>query len=631
MTSAVGDYEATELLGGGSSAQVWRGRQVSTDRPVALKVFPADQLAAVRREAALAAAVDHPHVVTVLDVVSDDNRAVLVTEYAAGGDLADLLARRGRLTAGQTLTVLIPLAAALATAHERQMVHGDVSAQNIVFDGAGRPLLADLGAARAAMESGRPVQATPCDAAPELVRSGPPTPATDLFSLGSVALACLVGRPAWPADDLRDVLIQAAAGQWPDLPDDAAPAALVAAVRALLEHDPERRPGAASLVLDLRSAGRPEPLDLSPGARVGGAGISAVEPADPPSKPEARAGWTGASARGRHGRHHERPAQDAAAPPWVTGTATQRTAGDPIGGGDPDIAERGRALTRLRSDAAPRGSGSDPDDGRWYQRLRRPIMPLRSRRSRRALRVTALTAAALAVAVAAGLAGLRWADSGRADPVAVQQLSAAQDVSTGVPGASGRPSARTVPPAAVPTAPHTTAVLPTTGAPTAIRPSTGPARTASAPVTATSAAPRRSAGSFDPAASADWTATVQALDLARSRALVRRDPALLDAVYTRDSAARSADVQTIRTLVAHGLRVSGAQHQVQSVQPVSGAPATVLVRDSMPSYDVLGATGSVVGHTPQRAAARRVMVLVATSAGYRISDVRAAGSTAPGG
>ncbi len=261
-----GDYRATELLGAGGSAQVWAGVQVSTGRPVAIKVFAPDRLAAAVREAALASAVDHSHLVSVIDVIGSADRAMLVTELAIGGDLADLLDRRGQLTAGETLTVLLPMAAALATAHERQIVHGDLSARNIVFDRAGRPLLADLGAARAAAELSLPVATTPVDAAPELARGGAPTPASDMFSLGSLGLACLTGRHAWPAEDLRDVLIQAAAGQWPDPPDAAGPPELIAVIRGLLEHDPERRPGAAAVVVDLRAAGRPEPIDLRPGS-----------------------------------------------------------------------------------------------------------------------------------------------------------------------------------------------------------------------------------------------------------------------------------------------------------------------------------------------------------------------------
>ena len=651
MSFAVGDYQATVLLATGASAQVWRGRRLATGAVVALKVFPADQLAAVRREAALAAAVDHPHVVTVLDVVADHDRAALVTEYAAGGDLADLLAGRGRLTPGQTLTVLIPLAAALATAHERQIVHGDISAGNIVFDQAGRPLLADLGAARAAMESGRPVQATPGDAAPELARAGVPTPATDLFSLGSVALACLTGRSAWPADDLRDVVIQAAAGQWPDLPDDTAPAPLVKAIRSLLEHDPDRRPGAATLVLDLRSAGRPEPLDIV----VEGWDEGQIATTASVSGPASASGAVSRTAadrpvsRRRHGRNDEEEgAGESAAPRWAGTDSIHRGRWEPPSGRpDRSAADRARALTRTRSDAAaPSGGGGSDGGGRnGSTRLRARVRSASGRRSRRALRITALAAAAVVVAVVAGLVGLRWAASSQPSPVAVQQIPPLLDNTAGAsphsanpPVTSGgqRPSTVGAPirPATAPTGPARSRPTTRTATPPAVASTTIAGSTSTAASTnaasstvgtTTATLPIPSATSSTAAAAVratDWTRTVQALDRARSVALVSRNPAMLDAVYTKNSVARSADAQTIRALVAKGLRVSGAEHQVQSVQPITGAVGTVLVRDSLPSYQVLGATGSVVGRTPERAASRRVMVLVDTADGYRISEVR---------
>ena len=138
---------------------------------MAIKVFggsPGDAARLARREAALAAGVDHPHVVRVLDVVAEGDVVGLVTVLAGGGSLADLLARRGSLTVAETLTVLIPIASALATAHERGVVHGDVAPANIVFDLDGRPLLADLGAARAAVELAHQVSATPTHVAPEV-------------------------------------------------------------------------------------------------------------------------------------------------------------------------------------------------------------------------------------------------------------------------------------------------------------------------------------------------------------------------------------------------------------------------------------------------------------------------------
>ncbi|HET8589550.1 MAG TPA: protein kinase, partial [Nakamurella sp.] len=204
---------------------------------------------------------------------------------AAGGSLADLLRARLRLRWPEVLTVLIPLADALAAAHERGIVHGDLSAANVLFDRAGRPLLADLGAARAATEAGVPVAVTVTDVAPEVARGASPAPASDLFSLGSVALHCLSGGPAWPADDLQDVLIQSTAGQWPDPADVLGPPGLLDVVRRLLDPEPARRGSAARAAVELRRVGEPEPVELvqvtEDGAVTGPAPATVIRPDAP--------------------------------------------------------------------------------------------------------------------------------------------------------------------------------------------------------------------------------------------------------------------------------------------------------------------------------------------------------------
>lgn len=603
MTFRVGDYRAVELVGSGSTAQVWVGVRCSNGVQVAIKEFPPEELPAARREAALAAAVDHPHVVTVLDVVGDDQRAALITEFAVGGDLSDLLSRRGRLTPAETLTVLLPLAAALATAHEREIVHGDLSAANVVFDGAGRPLLADLGAGRAAAESGRPVTATPCDAAPELARGGPPTPSTDIFSLGSLALACLTGRHAWPADDLHDVVIQAAAGQWPDPDDSAGPPGLIGAVRAMLEHDPERRPRAASLVMDLRSAGRPEPLDLGFDLPMvdESAGAVPIHRPDQSSPAETR--------RGRHERSRTRD---------DLGSARRRP---PAAGEHPDRLDsersvRARASTRVRPEVSLVSEQADPgrQGGRRGRRprtsTRRPARGLPSGLvllSGSAVRISVIAAAAVVVALLAAAAGLWWAGWDRSDPVAAASLGVETAAPTSVPQTvrhiPARPPVASAPPSTRATAPK--------GVPVA----------ASATSTPVRALPPGPAG-VTPGAVIDWTATVRTLDDARAKALVARDTHLLDAVYTRDATGRSADVKVIESLLAGGLRVSGAGHVVRGAHASGGSPTTVVVDDSLPSYSVLDAGGTIIGATAARGLAARVLVLVRTSAGYRISEVR---------
>jgi hypothetical protein len=243
-------------------ARVWRAVRTDDDAPVVIKVFAAAHAERAEREAALAAAIDHPHLLRGAPVAGRDGAVGLVFPYLDGGSLASLIAARRRLRWPELLTVLIPLADALAAAHERGLVHGDVSPGNVLFDADGRPVLADFGAARAAAECGSEVQVTPQHVAPEIVRGANPSPAADLFSLGSVALACLTGRAAWPADDLQDVLIQSTAGQWPELEDNMAPGPLRTVVRRLLEPEPDDRGSAAQLAVELRRIGDPEPVTL---------------------------------------------------------------------------------------------------------------------------------------------------------------------------------------------------------------------------------------------------------------------------------------------------------------------------------------------------------------------------------
>ncbi|WP_090480515.1 serine/threonine-protein kinase [Nakamurella panacisegetis] len=613
MTFEVGDYRAFEMIGAGASAQVWRGAHKGTGGAVALKVFPAAHLRAARREAALAAAVDHPHVVRVIEVIGDAERCALVTEYAGGGDLAGLLAARGRLTAGETLTVLLPVAAVLATAHERDVVHGDLSAGNVVFDAAGRPLVADLGAGRAGAEVGLPVSATPADAAPELARGATPSPATDMFSLGSLALACLTGHHAWPADDLHDVLIQAAGGQWPDPGDDVAPPALTAVIRALLEHDPERRPGAAAVVMDLRGAGRPAPVELAQPASVDGPG------AIPGSGPAGAVVVDVPGSSPRHGAPEVDPPSDG---------PDRRCPGPEH---DRDRLVRERAITKIRADAVPRPA-PESDAGRLRRMLTRWPVANRMRpggaagRARpihrsRAIRVGVIAAVCVLVACAAAAGGLWWAGLDRRDPAVatrggahVSETAAVGPSSAVAPG----PSAVVPPPRPGSSEPAATEAL-ARSAPA------GPTRATTSRTAAPAPAPtpRRAASPSTSAAGhgVDWTATVQKLDADRATAVTARRVGLLDAVYTAGSSARAADAGMIERLIASRLRVSGAQHRVAATKVVGTSPIRVRVSDALPAYSILDESGQVVGRTTARPAAARVLVLVATPSGYRISAV----------
>jgi hypothetical protein len=261
-------YTLEALLGRGGSGEVWRAVPRRGGPPVAVKVLVAGDPARQAREAALLGELDHPHLVRLLEVVHQPRRGgavrvALVLELLAGGSLAALLARRGRLRPGEVVTAIAPVAAALAHAHEHGVVHGDLSPGNIVFSAEGRPVLTDLGVARVLGESAA-AEVTPPYVDPTVARGGAPGPASDVFGIAAAAFHALTGVAPWNAATPADTLTVAADGQLPDLAELApdAPAELLAVVSRGLSADPHDRGTAAAFALDLRHACRPEPVRL---------------------------------------------------------------------------------------------------------------------------------------------------------------------------------------------------------------------------------------------------------------------------------------------------------------------------------------------------------------------------------
>ena len=144
------------------------------------------------------------------------------------------------------VTLAGPLAQALAAAHARGAVHGDVTPANVLFAADGRPLLADLGLARAAGEAGLGVAGTPEYLDPTVAAGGTPTPAGDVHGLAGCCYHALTGRPPFEGPSAAATLAVAAEGRHVPLaalaPD--VPTALTALVEQGLHVDPERRPSA---------------------------------------------------------------------------------------------------------------------------------------------------------------------------------------------------------------------------------------------------------------------------------------------------------------------------------------------------------------------------------------------------
>jgi eukaryotic-like serine/threonine-protein kinase len=270
---ALPGYEIDELLGFGGSGEVWRARECASGDTVALKRVRAvaGSSQQLYREAALLASVQHEHVVRLRSVATAPDGLVLVLDYAAGGSLAAVLGGGRPLSAGEVVTIGAPLAQALADVHARGLIHGDVTPANIVFDAAGKPMLADLGVARLIGEPVTTVGLTAGYADPAVVAGSLPTPASDIFGLAAVCYSALTAgaRPG----------VASGAGAGASFGDCLpslvrVPAAMIAAIEAALDPDPHARPDAASFARALYASCAPEPVRLA--GRIANAPVSSA-------------------------------------------------------------------------------------------------------------------------------------------------------------------------------------------------------------------------------------------------------------------------------------------------------------------------------------------------------------------
>ncbi|MFC8504067.1 protein kinase [Pedococcus sp. NPDC057267] len=255
-------YDVRELLGRGSSGDVWAATRCGDGAPLAVKVVPVGtgaQAALAARELAVLARVDVEGLVQFHEAVGlagEPPAVAVVLDRVGGGSLARVVAARGHLSAGETVTVLAPVARALAGLHAAGVVHGDVSPANVLLELSGRPLLADLGVARVAGAGPDEVWGTQGFVAPEVLDGRLPGPAADVYAVGALAWWCATGEPPGPGA-LRAPVDEVL----PDLPE-----AWRRLTARALAGDPGARPGAAELALGYFDAVPCEPLRMTVGA-----------------------------------------------------------------------------------------------------------------------------------------------------------------------------------------------------------------------------------------------------------------------------------------------------------------------------------------------------------------------------
>ena len=248
-------YRLTSLIAGGGMGQVWRGRDLLLDRPVAVKVlreqFAADAVfrSRFRAEAKHAALLTHPHIAAVFDYgevpagPGGPPLAYLVMELVEGESLADLLARQRSLDAARTLDIVRQAADGLAAAHAAGVVHRDIKPANLLVTPQGTVKLTDFGIARSASSVAVTVTGQVIGTAhyfsPEQAAGGRSTPASDVYALGAVAYECLAGRRPFEAENPVQVAVMHIREE-----PDPLPAGIPAGVRALVERAMAKDPAA---------------------------------------------------------------------------------------------------------------------------------------------------------------------------------------------------------------------------------------------------------------------------------------------------------------------------------------------------------------------------------------------------
>jgi hypothetical protein len=179
-------YDVTGRLG--SRRELWRAVDLATGEVCVLRRVDVAASAEVARMSAVVATLRSEHLVRLRRTVSTPDGEVLVLDHAEHGGLADLMRRRDRLTAGEVVTVIAPLAAAVAEAHARGLMHGRIDASTVLIGRGGRPLLDGLGLGA--------LHAGPATAGPD----------ADVRALADLATDLLDGDASAEADRVRSAL-----------------------------------------------------------------------------------------------------------------------------------------------------------------------------------------------------------------------------------------------------------------------------------------------------------------------------------------------------------------------------------------------------------------------------------------
>jgi serine/threonine protein kinase len=318
-----GRYRLEKEIGRGGAGVVHLAHDELLDRRVAVKrigLLPgttSEDVSRAQREARLAAGISNQHVVSIFDLVKDEDCYWLVMEHVEGRTLAELVTDDGPLPVRRAAAILAQAADALVQAGTAGIVHRDVKPSNIFVGADDRAKLGDFGIARAASDTALTqtglITGSPAYLAPEVATGEPATAASDVWLLGGTLFHALAGRPPYDVgDNVLGGLYKIVHEDPPRLPDDHPAAGLLA---AMLLKEPAQRWPVAKVRDDLRRLARGEQSEAAaPTGRD--AQATAVMAAAPPAPPPQERGATTSTTSGpAAGAPTSPPAGQPATPP----------------------------------------------------------------------------------------------------------------------------------------------------------------------------------------------------------------------------------------------------------------------------------------------------------------------------
>ena len=280
----IAGYQILERVGRGGMGTVYRARQLSLDRIVALKVlspslaWDKEFIERFMQEVRAAARLVHPNIVCALDVGQEQSIYYFSMEYMAGGSIEDRIEREGRIAPDRAVPMLLDVARGLAYAEEQGIVHRDIKPENLMLDELGAVKIVDLGIAgqiegHSSFKQSEGVFGSPHYIAPEQAAGERIDHRADLYGLGASAYRMLSGRTLFTGDSQAEIMSKHVNEEPEPLQRVApwVPRRLCHIVMKMIEKDPDDRYASArDLIaafedLSAGAAGAPRPTELRHG------------------------------------------------------------------------------------------------------------------------------------------------------------------------------------------------------------------------------------------------------------------------------------------------------------------------------------------------------------------------------